>query len=106
MCAGKRNQAYLEVRLRRADLQHAGNVVRIPRPLEEDKEVLPRRAGVERDALAVGEHLVRRGQDGPVVPKWAGECRANTKRSPVAPPALPAGIAQKGPRWGWGAYRT
>ena len=68
-CARKNNWTYFEVRLRRADLQHAGNVVRIPRPLEEDKEVLPRRAEVERDALAVGENLVRRRQDGPVVPK-------------------------------------
>ena len=62
-------RTYLEVRLRRADLQHAGNVVRIPRPLEEDKEVLPRRAEVEGDAFAVGENLVRWRQDGPVASK-------------------------------------
>ena len=68
-CAGKNNRTYLEVRLCRADLQHARDVVRIPRPLEEDKEVLPRRAEVERDALAVGECFVRRRQDGPAVSK-------------------------------------
>ena len=65
----KNNRTYLEVRLRRANLQHARDVVRVPRPLEEDKEVLPRRAEVEDDALAVGENLVRRRQDGPVVSK-------------------------------------
>ena len=65
----KDNRTYLEVRLCRADSQYARDVVRVPSPLEEDKEVLPRRAEVERDALAVGENLVRRRQDGPAVSK-------------------------------------
>ena len=67
--AGKDNRTYLEVRLRRADLQHARDVVRVPSPLEEDKKVFPRRAEIEDDAHAVGENLVRRRQDHPAALK-------------------------------------
>ena len=61
--------AYLEVRLRRADLQHARDIVRVPSPLEEDKETLPRRAEIEDDALAVGENSVRWRQNHPAASK-------------------------------------